>query len=48
MTCGTKDGCPHIYTPIKAITRKCLDCGNISAKEVDLCPVKDRVLYHAD
>jgi hypothetical protein len=40
MSCGTngiKDGERHIYSPMKAMRRKCLDywCG--SSKEVELC-----------
>jgi hypothetical protein len=45
MTCGTKDGKPHIYPPLKAIRRKCLDCCCGSSHEVDLCPVTDCSLY---
>jgi hypothetical protein len=45
MTCGTKDGHPHIYTPIKAIRRKCLSCCCGSPQEVKLCPVTDCSLY---
>jgi hypothetical protein len=37
MTCGTKDGQIHGYTPLKAIRRKCLDCCYGSPQEVKLC-----------
>ena len=39
MSCGTKEGEVHLYTPIKAIRRKCLDCCCGSSMEVGLCPV---------
>jgi hypothetical protein len=45
MKCDTKDGEAYIYTPIKAIRRKCLDCCCGSTKEVELCPVTDCTLY---
>jgi hypothetical protein len=45
MSCGTKDGHSHIYTPLKAMRRKCLDCCCHSSKEVELCSVKDCALY---
>ena len=45
MTCGTKDGAPHIHTPLKAMRRKCLDCCCGSPQEVSLCPVKDCALW---
>ena len=46
MSCGT-DGHDHIklHTPMKAIRRKCLDCVCGSAKEVELCVIKDCSLY---
>ena len=45
MTCGLKEGQPHVYSPLKAIRRKCLDCVCGSAKEVELCIIKDCSLY---
>jgi hypothetical protein len=45
MTCGTKDGETHLYTPIKAIRRKCLDCCCASSMEVGLCPVHSCSLH---
>lgn len=45
MSCGTKDGKPHLYTPMKAIRRKCLDCCCASSKEVTLCPVHNCSLH---
>jgi hypothetical protein len=45
MSCGTKDGKPHIHTPVKAIRHKCLDCCCGSSQEVQLCPVHDCSLY---
>jgi hypothetical protein len=45
MTCGTKEGEAHVYTPLKSIRRKCLDCCCGSSKEVDLCPVATCSLY---
>jgi len=45
MTCGTKKGEIHLYTPLKSIRRKCLDCCCGSSHEVSLCPVKDCALY---
>jgi hypothetical protein len=45
MTCGTKNGKPHIHTPLKAIRLKCKDCCCGSPQEVKLCPVKDCSLY---
>ncbi len=45
MTCGTKDGEIHLYTPLKAIRRKCLDCMCGSPKEVELCVIPDCSLY---
>ncbi len=45
MTCGTKDGKIHLYPPLKAIRRKCLDCCCGSPLEVRLCPVHDCSLY---
>ena len=38
MSCGTKEGKTHLYTPLKSIRRKCLNCSG-SPKEVELCPV---------
>ena len=32
-------------SPIKAIRKYCLDCGNDSANEVKLCPCTDCALY---
>ena len=45
MTCGTKDGKIHIFTPLRAIRRKCLDCCAASSKEVGLCHIKDCALH---
>jgi len=45
MSCGTKEGKPHIYTPIKAIRRKCIDCCCGSSKTVEKCPVTTCSLY---
>jgi hypothetical protein len=45
MTCGTKDGKTHLYTPMKAIRRKCLDCSCGSPQEVSLCPVHNCSLH---
>lgn len=45
MTCGTKDDAVHVFTPMKAIRRKCLDCCCGSPKEVELCPVTACTLY---
>lgn len=45
MTCGTKDGEIHLYTPMKAIRRRCLDCCCGSSQEVSLCPVHSCSLH---
>ncbi len=45
MTCGTKEGEIHLYTPLKSIRLKCLDCCGGSFKEVEMCPVADCSLY---
>jgi hypothetical protein len=45
MTRENKNGEPPLYTPMKAMRRKCLDCCCGSPKEVELCPVKDCPLY---
>jgi hypothetical protein len=45
MTCGTKDGKFHLYTPMKAIRRKCLDCAGGSSQEVGLCPAHNCSLF---
>jgi hypothetical protein len=45
MTCGTKDGEIHLFTPLKSIRRKCLDCCSGSPKEVELCTVGTCSLY---
>lgn len=45
MTCGTKDGEIHLYTPLRAIRRKCLDCCCGSSQEVSFCPVYDCSLH---
>jgi hypothetical protein len=45
MTCGTQNGEIHLYTPLRAIRRKCLDCCCGSSQKVSLCPVKDCALY---
>jgi hypothetical protein len=45
MTCGTKDGEIHIFTPLRAIRRRCLDCCCGSSQEVSLCHIKDCALY---
>ena len=39
MSCGTQNGVIHLYTPMKAIRHRCLDCCAGSAREVGLCPV---------
>jgi len=45
MSCGTKDGEIHIYTPLRAIRRRCLDCCCGSSMEVGLCPVHSCSLH---
>jgi len=45
MTCGTKDGKPHVHTPLKAMRLKCLDCCCGSSREVEKCTVKTCALY---
>jgi hypothetical protein len=45
MSCGTKGDHPHIFTPVKAIRHKCLDCCCGSSQEVEHCPVTDCALY---
>lgn len=45
MTCGTKDGKPHLHTPLKAMRLKCLDCCYGSSKEVELCVATTCSLY---
>ena len=45
MTCGTQDGVIHLYTPLRAIRRKCLDCCCGSSQEVGLCPVHSCALH---
>jgi len=45
MTCGTKDGEVHVYTPLRAIRRRCLDCCCGSSQEVGLCPVHSCSLF---
>jgi hypothetical protein len=45
MTCGIKDGEIHIYSPLRAIRRRCLDCCCGSSQEVSLCPVHNCSLY---
>jgi len=45
MTCGTKDGKIHLYTPLKAMRMKCLDCVCGSAVEVERCPITTCALY---
>ena len=45
MTCGTQDGEIHLYTPMKAIRHRCLDCCAGSAREVSLCPVHSCSLH---
>jgi hypothetical protein len=44
MTCGTKDGEIHLYTPLRAIRRRCLSCSG-SSQEVSLCPVHNCSLH---
>ena len=41
MTCGIKNGKTHLFTPLQAIRRKCLDCVCGSPKEVELCVIPD-------
>ena len=45
MTSDIKDGEVHIYTPMKAIRRRCLDCCCGSSQEVSLCPVHSCSLH---
>jgi hypothetical protein len=45
MTCGTRESKIHLYTPMKAIRRKCLDCCCGSSREVSLCPVHSCSLH---
>ena len=46
MSCGTDEhGEIKLYTPVKAIRRKCLDCCCGSSKEVGLCTVVTCSLY---
>ena len=45
MTCGTKDDDIHLYTPMKAIRRRCLDCCCGSSQEVSLCLVHSCSLH---
>jgi hypothetical protein len=45
MTSETKDDHLQIFTPIKAMRKKCLDCCCGSPQEVKLCPVRDCALY---
>ena len=45
MSCGTKEGEIHLYTPLKAIRRRCLDCCCGSSQEVSLCPVHSCSLH---
>jgi hypothetical protein len=45
MTCGTQNGEIHLYTPLRSIRRKCLDCCCGSSQEVSLCPVHSCSLY---
>ena len=45
MTCGIKNGKTHLFTPLQAIRRKCLDCVCGSPKEVELCVIPDCSLY---
>jgi hypothetical protein len=45
MSCGTRNGEIHLYTPMKAIRHRCLDCCAGSAREVGLCPVHTCSLY---
>jgi len=34
-----EDKKPVVYTPLKAIRKKCLDCSNNQYKDVKLCPI---------
>jgi hypothetical protein len=45
MADGTNTNETHIYTPLKAIRRKCLDCCCGSSQEVSHCPVHSCTLY---
>ncbi len=45
MSCGLKDGHLHIYPPLKAIRRKCLDCCCGSSDEVKHCHIETCVLH---
>ena len=45
MSCGTRNGEIHLYTPMKAIRRRCLDCCCGSSQEVSLCPVHSCSLH---
>jgi hypothetical protein len=44
MSCGTKEGDIHLFTPVKAIRQKCLDCAG-SPKEVRLCGTSNCPLH---
>jgi len=45
MTCGTKDGEIHLYSPMKAIRRKCLDCCCGNDAEVRRCHIETCSLH---
>ena len=45
MSCGTRNSEIHLYTPMKAIRRRCLDCCCGSSQEVSLCPVHSCSLH---
>jgi hypothetical protein len=45
MTRENKNGETNLYTPMKAMRKKCLDCCCGSPKEVELCPVTACPLY---
>lgn len=36
---------PVVYTPLKAIRKKCLDCSCYQYKEVKLCPLTNCTLW---
>jgi len=45
MTHETNNGKIHLYSPMKAIRRKCLDCCCGSSQEVRSCHIEDCALH---
>lgn len=45
MTRETNNGKTHLYSPMKAIRRKCLDCCCGSSQEVRSCHIEDCALH---